>query len=148
VLPLKRTSVLFEKLILITDTVTWSKSHGGTYRVWRFILVAINLAAWCSVKFDVQTNGLISRYKRRSDTEESQAVASAIQSNIDDQLISVTPLPVGYPDEETDVMDMTLGIPTHALPPNVSYVLRLGDLPDGDTLDKYGRTAFAVRIIS
>jgi hypothetical protein len=124
--------------------------HGGAYRgSWVHPRVAINLAAWCSVKFDVQTNGLISRYtKGEVTTEESQAVASAIQSNIDDQLIVSHPLPVGYPDvKRRDVMDMTLGIPTHALPPNVSYVLRLGDLPDGDTLDKYGRTAnFTVRM--
>jgi hypothetical protein len=72
-----------------------------------FILVAIKLAAWCSVKFDVQTNGLISRYTKGEviSSEESQAVASAIQSNIDDQLIVSHPLPVGYPDEKTDVMD-------------------------------------------
>jgi hypothetical protein len=124
--------------------------HGGTYRgSWVHPRVAINLAAWCSVKFDVQTNGLISRYtKGEVTTEESQAVASAIKSNIDDQLISSHPLPIGYPDvKRRDVIDMTLGIPTHALPPNVSYVLRLGDLPDGDTLNKFGRTAsFAVRM--
>jgi hypothetical protein len=39
--------------------------HGGAYHCsWVHPRVAINLAAWCSVKFDVQTNGLISRYTK------------------------------------------------------------------------------------
>jgi hypothetical protein len=37
--------------------------HCGAYRgSWVYPRVAINLAAWCNVKFGVQTNGLISRY--------------------------------------------------------------------------------------
>ena len=123
--------------------------HGGKYSgSWVHPRVAIELARWCSVKFCVQTNGLISRYaKGEVTTEESKAVAAAIQKDVDDQLVS-HPLPITYPDvSRRDVVDKTLGIPTHALPPNVAYVIRLGDLSDGHTVDKYGRTTnFAVRM--
>jgi hypothetical protein len=88
------------------------------------ILVAIKLAAWCSVKFDVQTNGIhIDTQKEKWHLKSLAGIGYSIKYR---SAHSVPPLPVGYPDEEMDVMDMTLGIPTHALPPNVSYVLRLG----------------------
>jgi hypothetical protein len=132
----------FPQLIEIT-----SGRYGGT---WVHPRVAIEVARWCSVKFNVQTNGLISRYtKGEVTTQESQAVASTIQESFDAQLdILSHPLPITYPDmNRRNVEDKTLGIPTAALPPNAAYVIRLGDLSDGHIIDKYGRTTnFAVRM--
>jgi hypothetical protein len=82
----------FPQLIEIT-----SGRYGGT---WVHPRVAIEVARWCSVKFNVQTNGLISRYTKGEVTTQPKPLHLPSKELDAQPDILSHPLPITYPGHE------------------------------------------------
>jgi hypothetical protein len=125
---------VLQKVDKLIEVISGGK-HAGS---WIDARVAIRLAEWCSVKFSVQTNGVIYRYMLGEvTTEESRAVAQAIAKST----VSSRPLPITYDDINRFMSEGTTVVPLHCKPPNTGYILILGVLPDGNLLAEWGMSA-------